>query len=100
MRIVDGFDGLDAMPLGFCQRGACGFADAVDRQDRRAVEARRKVGRSGVCQMVGYEMKFWPEGTSEQFLGDYNVAEFREGLVKTARWFLEVSGRTKKCTEE
>jgi nucleoside-diphosphate-sugar epimerase len=37
---------------------------------------------------------------SEKFLGDYNVAEFRKGLVKTARWFLEVSGRTKKCTED
>lgn len=30
---------------------------------------------------------------SEKFLGDYKVAEFREGLAKTARWFLEVSGR-------
>jgi nucleoside-diphosphate-sugar epimerase len=34
---------------------------------------------------------------SEKFLGDYKVAGFREGLVKTARWFLEVSGRTNKC---
>jgi nucleoside-diphosphate-sugar epimerase len=36
---------------------------------------------------------------SEKFLGDYKVAAFREGLVKTARWFLEVSGRTKRCAE-
>jgi nucleoside-diphosphate-sugar epimerase len=36
---------------------------------------------------------------SEELLGDYQVAEFREGLVKTARWFLEVSGRTKKCED-
>jgi nucleoside-diphosphate-sugar epimerase len=36
---------------------------------------------------------------SEKFLGNYKVAEFREGLVKTARWFLEVSGRTKRCEE-
>jgi nucleoside-diphosphate-sugar epimerase len=34
---------------------------------------------------------------SEKFLGHYQVAPFREGLVKTARWFLEVSGRTKRC---
>jgi nucleoside-diphosphate-sugar epimerase len=37
---------------------------------------------------------------SEKFLGNYQVAKFREGLVKTARWFLEVSGRTKKCEED
>ncbi len=36
---------------------------------------------------------------SEELLGDYKVAEFREGLVKTARWFLEASGRTKKCQD-
>jgi UDP-N-acetylglucosamine/UDP-N-acetyl-alpha-D-glucosaminouronate 4-epimerase len=36
---------------------------------------------------------------SEKFLGDYKVAAFREGLVKTARWFLEVSGHTKRCAE-
>ena len=36
---------------------------------------------------------------SEKLLGDYKVADFREGMVKTARWFLEVSGRTKKCEE-
>jgi nucleoside-diphosphate-sugar epimerase len=36
---------------------------------------------------------------SEELLGNYQVAEFREGLVKTARWFLEVTGRTKKCVE-
>jgi nucleoside-diphosphate-sugar epimerase len=36
---------------------------------------------------------------SEELLGDYKVAEFREGLVKTARWFLEVSGRTRKCED-
>jgi UDP-glucose 4-epimerase len=34
---------------------------------------------------------------SREFLGDYKIADFREGLVKTARWFLEVSGRIKKC---
>jgi nucleoside-diphosphate-sugar epimerase len=34
---------------------------------------------------------------SREFLGDYKVGDFREGLVKTARWFLEVSGRIKKC---
>lgn len=38
-------------------------------------------------------------GLSESLLGDYRVAKFREGLVKTARWFLEVSGRTKKCAD-
>jgi nucleoside-diphosphate-sugar epimerase len=36
---------------------------------------------------------------SEKLLGDYKVTEFREGLVKTARWFLEATGRTKKCVE-
>ena len=34
---------------------------------------------------------------SQDLLGDYNVAELREGLVKTARWFLEISGRVQKC---
>ena len=36
---------------------------------------------------------------SEELLGDYTVTKFREGLTKTARWFLEVTGRTKKCVE-
>lgn len=31
---------------------------------------------------------------SNDLLGDYNVTEFRDGLVKTARWFMEISGRT------
>jgi UDP-glucose 4-epimerase len=34
---------------------------------------------------------------SEKLLGDYNRADFHEGLVRTARWFLAASGRTKKC---
>ena len=34
---------------------------------------------------------------SKELLGEYNVTEFREGLVKTARWFLEITGRTNKC---
>jgi hypothetical protein len=34
---------------------------------------------------------------SQDLLGDYNVAELREGLVKTARWFLEISARIQKC---
>jgi nucleoside-diphosphate-sugar epimerase len=34
---------------------------------------------------------------SQELLGDYNVTELREGLVKTARWFLEISGRIQKC---
>ena len=36
---------------------------------------------------------------SEELLGDYTITKFREGLMKTARWFLEVTGRTKKCVE-
>jgi nucleoside-diphosphate-sugar epimerase len=34
---------------------------------------------------------------SKELLGDYIVAELREGLVKTARWFLKLSGRIQKC---
>jgi nucleoside-diphosphate-sugar epimerase len=34
---------------------------------------------------------------SKELLGDYNVAELRAGLVKTARWFLELSGRVQLC---
>lgn len=34
---------------------------------------------------------------SKKLLGDYNVVEFREGLVKTARWFLQISGRRQRC---
>jgi nucleoside-diphosphate-sugar epimerase len=30
---------------------------------------------------------------SKGLLGDYNITELRDGLVKTARWFLEISGR-------
>jgi nucleoside-diphosphate-sugar epimerase len=36
-------------------------------------------------------------GLSKELLGDYSVAELREGLVKTARWFLEASGRVQRC---
>ena len=31
---------------------------------------------------------------SNDLLGDYNVTKLRDGLVKTARWFLEISGRS------
>jgi nucleoside-diphosphate-sugar epimerase len=34
---------------------------------------------------------------SKDLLGDYNLTAFREGLVKTARWFLEISGRISRC---
>jgi nucleoside-diphosphate-sugar epimerase len=34
---------------------------------------------------------------SKGLLGDYNRTAFREGLVKTARWFLELSGRISRC---
>jgi len=37
---------------------------------------------------------------SGELLGDYTITKFREGLMKTARWFLEVTGRTKKCIED
>jgi nucleoside-diphosphate-sugar epimerase len=34
---------------------------------------------------------------SKDLLGSYNLTELREGLVKTARWFLEFSGRVSRC---
>jgi UDP-glucose 4-epimerase len=34
---------------------------------------------------------------SRELLGEYNVTEFRDGLIQTARRFLEVTGRAKKC---
>jgi UDP-glucose 4-epimerase len=34
---------------------------------------------------------------SRELLGNYSVADFRDGLVKTARWFLEISGRVQRC---
>jgi UDP-glucose 4-epimerase len=34
---------------------------------------------------------------STDLLGDYSVADLREGLVETAKWFLESSGRIKRC---
>jgi UDP-glucose 4-epimerase len=34
---------------------------------------------------------------SKDLLGDYNLTPLREGLVKTARWFLEFSGRISRC---
>jgi UDP-N-acetylglucosamine/UDP-N-acetylgalactosamine 4-epimerase len=36
---------------------------------------------------------------SEKLLGEYNRAVLRDGLVRTAWWFLSASGRTKKCVE-
>lgn len=36
---------------------------------------------------------------SERILGDYNRTDIRDGLVRTARWVLSASGRTKKCEE-
>ncbi len=34
---------------------------------------------------------------SRELLGNYSVTDFRDGLVKTARWFLEISGRVQRC---
>jgi nucleoside-diphosphate-sugar epimerase len=34
---------------------------------------------------------------SKDLLGDYNLTPFRAGLVKTAQWFLEFSGRISRC---
>jgi len=34
---------------------------------------------------------------SNDLLGDYNVTELRDGLVKTAPWFMEISGRSQHC---
>ena len=36
---------------------------------------------------------------SEKLLGDYNRADIRDGLVRTARWVLSASGLTKKCED-
>jgi len=36
---------------------------------------------------------------SENLLGDYNQAHLRDSLVRTARWLLSASGRTKKCED-
>ena len=36
---------------------------------------------------------------SEQLLGVYNHAVLRDALVRTARWLLSASGRTKKCED-
>jgi len=38
-------------------------------------------------------------GLSEKLLGDYNHADIRDGLIRTARWLLSASGRTKKCED-
>src|ERR1700739_273156 len=71
-------------PLGFRERRACGFADPADRQDRRAIEARWKIGRGGMCQVVGYEMKFLSQRPSKNFLGDaaHLAKPELEGLLK------------------
>ena len=34
---------------------------------------------------------------SKRFLGNYALTDFRDGLVQTARWFLESSGRKQIC---
>ena len=76
MRILEGFDGLDARADAFRQRGAGRLADAVDGEDGRAIEARRKIRRSGMRQMVGHEMKSLPERTSKKlFDGTVHLTE-------------------------
>ena len=36
---------------------------------------------------------------SMDLLGDYNVTGLREGLIKTVRWLLKISGPARKCEE-
>ncbi len=67
MRILECFDGLDTRTDGLRQRGAGRLADSVDGEDGRAIEARREIRRSGVCQMVWHEMQSLPQRTSKKF---------------------------------
>jgi hypothetical protein len=34
---------------------------------------------------------------TKNLFSNYSVVEHRDGLVKTARWFLQISGRTQRC---
>ena len=43
------------------------LADSVDGEDGRAIEARREIRRSGMCQMVRHEMQSLPQRTSKKF---------------------------------
>src|SRR5689334_3189533 len=57
MRILECFDGLNTRTDGLRQRGASGLADSIDGEDGRAIEARREIRRSRMCQMVRHEMQ-------------------------------------------
>src|SRR5450755_1992933 len=60
VRKLECFDRMDLPADGLRQRRAGRLADAVDGEDRRAIEARREICRGGMCEMVGHEMKSLP----------------------------------------
>ena len=68
MRIFECLDGLEARAVRLRQRGAGRFADAVDGDDRRAIEAGREIRRSGGRQVVGDELESLPQGPSEKLV--------------------------------
>jgi hypothetical protein len=46
--------------------------------------------------MNGFKHSWAKTDLSKNLSGDYHVAEFREGLVETARWLLQISARTQR----
>src|SRR4029453_5229646 len=67
MRILERLDGLDTRTDGFRKRGAGRLAHSVDGEDGRAIEARREICRSRMCQMVRHEMQSLSQRTSKNF---------------------------------
>src|ERR1700735_749285 len=68
MRIVEYLDFLDARSDGLGERGTGRLANAIDGEDRRAVEARGKIRRGGMRQVVRHEVKSLAERAPEQFV--------------------------------
>src|SRR5690242_18851430 len=57
VRIVEGLDLTDIVADGLAQHRARRLAEAVDAEDRGAIEGRWKIGRGGVRQMMRDEVK-------------------------------------------
>src|SRR6185437_2783433 len=83
MRILECFDGPDVRPDSLRQRGGSRFADSIDGEDGRAIEAGRKIRGSGVRQMMRHEMQSVPERASKKvFDGTPHLTESQpKGLL-------------------
>src|ERR1700744_602991 len=76
VRIFECLDMLDLRADALVQRRARGLTDAVDGEDRCAIEAGREERRRGMRQMMRHEMKSRPERTPKKLVdGALHLAE-------------------------